>query len=140
MTDPSALRVLIVDDDPGIRRLLELLLRRQGWVVDSLGDGSDAVDRIVNSRPDVVVLDLMLPGTSGFEVLDRLLEQEPTLVRKVVVVTAASAQMLTGLHCQESIWKLLRKPFDITELVSSVSACAAAQAHAPAPVHAGALH
>jgi DNA-binding response OmpR family regulator len=132
MSDSPVLRVLVIDDDPGIRRLLELLLRRQGWTVDSLADGDHAVHRIVSSRPDVVVLDLMLPGTSGFAVLDQLLAEDPAMMRKVIVVTAASAQMLRGLRCQESIWKLLRKPFDIAELVGSVSACAAAQIHAPA--------
>ena len=126
-TDPLALRVLVVDDDRGIRHLLELLLERQGWVVESLEDGSEAVERILSSRPDVVVLDLMLPHTSGFEILERLQAAEPALMHHVVVVTAASSQTLGALHCQDVIWKLIRKPFDIGELVTSVSACAAAQ-------------
>jgi len=117
-------RILVVDDDPGIRRLLVLLFQREGWNVTTVADGELAVEQIATARPDVVVLDLMLPKRSGVEVLqDATLEDYPSAER-VLVLTAASQAQLRSLPSDLRIRKLIRKPFDNCELLQSVRACA----------------
>jgi DNA-binding response OmpR family regulator len=118
------IRILVVDDDPGVRRLLALLFQREGWNVTTVADGELAVEQIATARPDVVVLDLMLPKRSGVEVLqDATLRDYPSAER-VLVLTAASQAQLRKLPPDLPIRKLIRKPFDNGELLQSVRACA----------------
>lgn len=85
---PAEKRVLIVDDDESVLTLLEILIRRDGFQIESAVTGSEALEKL-KSAPDALVLDLMLPGTtSGFEVLRRLPEAASAV--PVVVVTAYS--------------------------------------------------
>jgi two-component system, OmpR family, alkaline phosphatase synthesis response regulator PhoP len=120
----ESIRILVVDDDPGIRRLLVLLFQREGWTVTTVADGQLAVEQIALGRPDVVILDLMLPKRSGVEVLqDETLRDYPSAER-VLVLTAASQAQLRKLPSNLRIRQLIRKPFDNTELVESVKACA----------------
>lgn len=65
-------RILLIEDDPGVREGLELALSHQGYRVDSAASGESGLERVKVSRPDVVILDLMLPGIDGFEVCRRL--------------------------------------------------------------------
>ena len=64
--------VLLVEDDPAVREGLGLALRRQGHDVRAAGTGEEGVDRLRESRPDIVVLDIMLPGIDGFETCRRM--------------------------------------------------------------------
>src|SRR5690606_21226453 len=68
----TADRVLVIDDDPGIRRLLISALQFAGFDVDVAGDLSEALDQVARRSPDVIVLDVMLPGADGFEILQLL--------------------------------------------------------------------
>ena len=65
-------RVLLVDDDPAILRLLEVNFRMEGFVVDAAAHGEDAIAAATAARPDVAILDLMLPGMDGRQILDGL--------------------------------------------------------------------
>jgi two-component system, OmpR family, response regulator len=76
--DGSPLRVLAVDDEASITELLSMALRYEGWDVRSAADGQGAVRQGREFRPDVVVLDVMLPDIDGFEVLRRLRPTAPT--------------------------------------------------------------
>ena len=60
--------VLVVDDDPGIRRIIEILLQKNGYTVQTASNGQEALDTLDTVVPDVMVLDVMMPGMSGFEV------------------------------------------------------------------------
>ncbi|SEG39793.1 DNA-binding response regulator, OmpR family, contains REC and winged-helix (wHTH) domain [Saccharopolyspora kobensis] len=78
-------RVLLIEDDPAVRQGLELALTRQGHRVDAVGTGELGLERLRADRPDVVVLDLMLPGIDGFEVCRRI--QAESLV-PIIMLTA----------------------------------------------------
>jgi DNA-binding response OmpR family regulator/anti-sigma regulatory factor (Ser/Thr protein kinase) len=85
---PSAARILVVDDDENVHEMLEQQLSQQGYLVDSATSGQEALDRAVRARPDLIILDLMMPGMDGFEVAARLRRQESTSRIPIVVLTA----------------------------------------------------
>lgn len=80
--------VLIVDDEPEITKLFEITLRKIGIKTKVANDGAEALRQIKRGRPDLVVLDLMMPGVSGFEVLKRLRRQPSTADLPVIVVSS----------------------------------------------------
>lgn len=125
-------RVLVVDDDAAIQRLMVLLFERQGWSVFAASDGNAAMNLLSGEFPDVLCLDLMLPARSGFDVLDWISSRNPALLRRVIVVTAASTRIVGELRHGDSVWSIVRKPFDIGKLVGDVRACAAAHRSASA--------
>jgi putative two-component system response regulator len=85
-----AARVLIVDDVPANRQLLADLLRRQGYDLDTAATGDDALAAVQQNPPDVILLDVMLPGISGFDVCQRLKSDPATRLIPVVLVTSLS--------------------------------------------------
>ena len=71
------LRVLVIDDDPGIREYLETLVSRQGYRVLTVADGEEAIETLTRFQPDLVTLDLVLPGMDGLETLRHLKKRLP---------------------------------------------------------------
>jgi CheY-like chemotaxis protein len=123
MADP--LSVLVIDDDAAIRRLLSTLLVRAHAAVETAPDGQDALARLADRRFNVVILDLMMPTINGFEFLDRVSESMPELLKRIIVLTAASPQAIDSLNSEKRVWQVIRKPFDINSLLQSVENCAA---------------
>jgi len=124
-SDPPATgsSVLVVDDDQALRGLFTTLLSKNGFAVDTVADGRAAFDQIHRNNYSVILLDLMMPEVSGFELLERLQRDSPSLLEKVIVMTGASQRAVKDLDTSR-IWGLIRKPFDIDNLVSSTVACA----------------
>jgi two-component system, OmpR family, phosphate regulon response regulator PhoB len=91
----SPTKVLVVDDDGAVRSVLRRGLEAQGFVVDEAADGAEALQRVPESRPDVVLLDLMMPGPDGFDVLVQL----HALGTPVIVITGQGelSDRVTGL-------------------------------------------
>jgi DNA-binding response OmpR family regulator len=118
----SEKRVLVVDDDAAIRQMFRTLLVRQGYVVDAANDGSDGLKRIRAEEYDAVILDLMMPITSGFELLDILEHEKPNTMHRIIVTTGASRNDLRKLDLNR-VFALIRKPFDIHELLRKVGEC-----------------
>jgi CheY-like chemotaxis protein len=115
--------VLVVDDDQALRGLFTTLLGKNGFAVDTASDGRAAFDQIHRHNYSVILLDLMMPEVNGFELLDRLERDSPALMEKVIVMTGASQRAIQNLDTSR-VWGLIRKPFDIDNLVSSTVACA----------------
>jgi DNA-binding response OmpR family regulator len=115
-------RVLVVEDDPAICALLEALLRRRGYEFDLVSDGNDAIRRLRCASYSAVLLDLMLPGTFGFDVIRFLRAERPSMTSRVVIITAASTATLENFD-GSIVRAVLRKPFDIQELLDHVAAC-----------------
>jgi two-component system, OmpR family, alkaline phosphatase synthesis response regulator PhoP len=115
-----ATRVLIVDDEPNIVISLEFLMRQQGYETRTAGDGDQALEEVERFQPDLVLLDVTLPGRDGFEVCQKLrAEGGPGL--KVVMLTARGreAEVAKGMAMGADAY--VTKPFSTRELVDRVS-------------------
>jgi DNA-binding response OmpR family regulator len=108
----------VVDDDPDIRGAMTIALRAEGAVIDGAEDGSVAIHRIGASRPDALVLDMMLPGQSGFSVLERCRALEPPI--PVVMVTANQGRRHAALATSLGATAYLVKPVPLGRLVDAV--------------------
>ena len=113
--------VLVVDDDTAIRGVMRTILRREGFEVEDVASGNDAI-ALLNDKPyDAVVLEVMMGDGSGHDVLDALAAMRPA-VRCVVVVSAASPADIEKVD-ESNVRAKLRKPFDITALVEAIRGC-----------------
>jgi len=121
MTSDHHRRVLIVDDDADIRNLLLTAMRLKSLNVDTATDGKEAMELLREHSYGVVILDLFMPVTDGFAVLD-MLEKE-TVQPVVLVVTGADRSTIEKLDARR-IHGVVKKPFDVEELSSIVAACA----------------
>jgi len=131
---PAAARqVIVIDDDPALRTLFIAILERRGFAVDVAPDGRSAYDQISRNAYSVILLDLMMPDVNGFELLDRLARECPSILSRVIVMTGASRRVVQTLDTA-SIWGLIRKPFDIDDLVNAIMACSDGHPRVPPPV------
>lgn len=119
---PSVPRVLVVEDESDIAALIAYQLTREGFRVATTGDGKEALDAIEKDVPDLIVLDRMLPGMSGDDVLRRLREESATAKVPVLMLTARREQedRIEGLELGADDY--LTKPFSPRELVLRVQA------------------
>ncbi len=111
-------RILVVDDDDEVRSTLTEHLEGQGYTVTAVADAEQALQAARSECPDLILLDLLLPGPHGLQVLRRVRQDDPTV--SVIVMTgleddglAASTIQLGALHC-------LRKPFSLDRLDRAV--------------------
>lgn len=89
----TAKTILVVDDDPEIRQMLQFRLEKRGYRVITAPDGEQALTEATKARPDLIVLDVMMPHKSGWEVARALKQNSSTEGIKVVMLTAIGAQM-----------------------------------------------
>src|ERR1043166_363280 len=115
-------RILVVDDEPDITALVAYHLARGGYRVSTAGTGQEALKAAREERPDVVVLDLMLPGVSGYEVLRELRRHPDTADVGVILLTARrdGADRIKGLSLGADDY--VTKPFSPQELTLRVAA------------------
>ncbi|MFJ9368795.1 response regulator transcription factor [Nocardia sp. NPDC101769] len=113
--DGSPVSVLVVDDEPALAELLALALRYEGWTVGTAGDGRTAVARARELRPDVAVLDVMLPDMTGLEVLDRLRYLIPDLPVLLLTAKDSVEDRIAGFTAGGDDY--VTKPFSIDEVV-----------------------
>lgn len=115
-------RILVVDDEPDITALVAYHLAKAGYRVSTVTNGTDALKAAREERPDVVVLDLMLPGTSGYDVLAELRQREETQDVGVILLTARREEndRIRGLSLGADDY--LVKPFSPQELTLRVNA------------------
>ncbi|HYC61041.1 MAG TPA: response regulator [Thermoanaerobaculia bacterium] len=119
--------VLIVEDDPALEHLLYTLMVRERLGVEVERRGDVALRAIESGRYQAIVLDLMLPGMTGFDIVRRLARERPELLRRIIVITAVSQAQLQQFEHHSAIWRLIRKPFDVSEFVQTVRECVRAQ-------------
>jgi CheY-like chemotaxis protein len=113
-------RILVVDDDDAIRTLLFTVLRRRGFKVDVARNGVEAIERCTQCAYAIVLLDLMMPRMSGWEVMETL-AQQPVQTRPVVLVLTAGLEprnLDTTL-----VAGMMHKPFDVDLLLDTVAGC-----------------
>jgi len=115
-----AKKILIVDDEANLLKLIEQTLIRAGYQVYTSGDGRDALDKVAANKPDLIVLDIMMPYLDGFEVLQALRRKPETRNIPVIILTAKGNDSDIFLGWQAGVNCYLIKPFNPTELVNYV--------------------
>ncbi len=118
--DGTAVRVLVVDDEPNLTDLLGMALRYEGWEVADAATGQNALRTVREFRPDVVVLDWMLPDLDGPEVLRRIREFSPGLPVLFLTARDAVADRIAGLTAGGDDY--VTKPFSLEEVVARLRA------------------
>ena len=107
-------RVLVIDDDPGVRDYMEALVSRQGYLVFSEADAEHALANLDESRPDIVTLDVVLPGIDGLETLRRLKRRLPDVPVVMLSGHGQARNIVEAMRLGAS--DFLRKPFEVEEL------------------------
>ncbi len=115
-------RVLVVDDDEMIRRLIQHILVKNGYNVETAVDGGVALEKIERDGYVAIVLDLMMPRVDGFEVLRRLAKERPEFMHHTVVATAFPREVAAGKV--DEVCRVIIKPIDTRELLDAVRHCA----------------
>ena len=114
------IRVLIAEDEPHIVESLSFVLGREGFDVSAVLDGESVLEQLRSDRPDVVILDVMLPQLNGFEVLKRI-KSEPSLAVIPVVILTAKGQAQDRRMAEEiGVDGFMTKPFSNREIVEEV--------------------
>ncbi|MFH1958653.1 MAG: response regulator [bacterium] len=113
-------RILVIDDEQAIIDLLEVNLRNAGYNVFSAADGLNVVEKVKDKKPDLIILDLMLPGISGYEICRKLKEKEETAFIPILILSAKDEPIdkITGLKLGAD--EYVTKPFDVEELIARV--------------------
>ena len=114
--------MLVVDDDSNIRRMIVAALKRDGYAFFEAPNGRDALDIMRAERPDVVVLDLMMPILSGWDVLAER-QRDADLMRIPVILISANRDPEIASAVDKGICAFLPKPFDIGALSALVRSC-----------------
>jgi DNA-binding response OmpR family regulator len=112
--------VVLIEDEPNIIEAIRFLLTRDGWTVDSHSDGRDAVEVIKAADPDLVILDLMLPGKSGMEIIKDLREEEALSNLPVLMLTARGQARDRDMAEKAGVSRFMTKPFSNTEVLAAV--------------------
>ncbi|HEU4523353.1 MAG TPA: response regulator [Thermoanaerobaculia bacterium] len=112
-------KILVVDDDDAIRAMVERVLKREKFDVDSARDGFEAIEKLSRNDYATVLLDLMMPRVDGHGVL-RYLEAERSAPKPWVIVMSANLQSAADATQSRPVYRVLPKPFDIRDLIAYV--------------------
>lgn len=124
--------VLVVDDEPMVREVVSAYLSRDGFAVTMADDGSSALDRIVEDEPDLVILDIMLPGADGLSILSSMREQSET---PVILLSARGDETDRVLGLELGADDYVVKPFSPRELATRARAVLKRAAARPEPAN-----
>jgi DNA-binding response OmpR family regulator len=120
--------VLMVEDDHATLSLLAAIAKREGFDAHLADGGDKAMSILMNHSVDAMVLDLLMPGTNGFDILRHCKSAAPRLLECTIVITAASEQIYDGCAELRLVRRFFRKPLDFVDLTSALHVCRAAKA------------
>ena len=120
MNKPPNARILVVDDEPQNIRLLQIRLQADGYTVLAANSGQEALELVQAEAPDLILLDIMMPGMNGFEVCQQLRAEEATQFIPVVMVTALAEQEDRIRAIEAGADDFISKPFDSHEVLARV--------------------
>ena len=112
--------VLLIEDETNIIEAIRFLLSREGWKVDTHGEGTTAVETVRDTRPDLLVLDYMLPGKSGMEILKEL-RADPEFAKLPILMLTARGQARDRDEAERAgVSRFMTKPFSNVEVMTAV--------------------
>jgi DNA-binding response OmpR family regulator len=115
-----SMKILVVDDEPNIVKLLESRLKSNGYDVISALDGEGCLKKAIAEKPDLVLLDIIMPGLNGFEVCKRLKENDQTKDVPVIMLTAIAGEKTLSKGLEEGANCFITKPFNVVNLLSEI--------------------
>jgi DNA-binding response OmpR family regulator len=115
-----AAHVLLIEDEPNIAEAIRFILTRDGCRVSTHGGGVDAVAAVHAARPDLLILDLMLPGVSGLDILAALRADPATVALPVLMLTAKGQERDREAAERAGASRFMSKPFSNAEIIASV--------------------
>ena len=114
-------KVMVVDDEEDIRDLVKMVMEKEGFEVESAKDGKDLLEKIDRFQPDLIILDVMMPGPSTKEILQKLREKDVNSKILLLTVVRFSSEEIKKLSEIGNVVGYMTKPFDIPELVSEIN-------------------
>lgn len=114
--------VLVADDDALNRKLLAIILKGEGLEVTTVEDGAEAIEIIKRKEFKAIVLDLLMPEVSGFEVVQHLIVHNPMILERVIILTGLDVKY-TGRFDHSLFYAFATKPIDRGEIAALVTAC-----------------
>ena len=113
-------KIMIVDDEPDLRDMINLMMNKEGYETLIAKDGQDFLDKVDQFQPDVVTLDVMMPGLTTKEILEKL--KQKTTDPKILLLTVVqfSDEEKMKLKSMGNIVEYITKPFELKELIASV--------------------
>ncbi|WP_046494868.1 response regulator [Syntrophomonas zehnderi] len=112
-------KILIVDDQKGVRRLLEELFKKEGWEVNMAMDGKDAIEKVEEKQPDIILMDVKMPNMNGLEASQVILEKHGNI--PIIMMTAYGEIEVVKKALDAGVKKCITKPFDIMVLRDMVN-------------------
>jgi CheY-like chemotaxis protein len=125
MEASRSLCVLVVDDDSSIRKLLVAVLRREGYRVVEAHNGREALTEMRTGNTDLVIMDLVMPEVSGWEVLHERAADSALLRIPVIVASASNTLKVAAGVLDQHVFAVISKPFELDVLLGAVTACLA---------------
>ncbi|CUK01845.1 response regulator [Shimia thalassica] len=113
-------RVLLIEDEPNIIEAVSFILSRDGWDVSTHSNGHDAVGVVLAAPPDLLILDVMLPGKSGFDILRELREHHDAEALPVLMLTARGQLKDREMAERAGASRFMTKPFSNSEVLEVV--------------------
>ncbi len=113
-------KIMIVDDEPDIREMINLMMQKEGFQTATARDGADFLEKIIEFRPDIVTLDIMMPGLTTKEILEKLDEMENDVKIILLTVVRYSEEEKEKILQMGNIVDYVTKPFDLDNLVTTI--------------------
>lgn len=113
-------KILVVEDEPSLQKLLEYQLKKIGHEIVVAADGKQALASVKSDRPDLVLLDVMLPVMGGFQVLRQLQEDKNTSDIPVIMLSAKGQQHDIAAGIEKGVFDYITKPFNIPNLAERI--------------------
>lgn len=123
-------KILLVEDEDNIALALEVIVGRHGYGMRRVATGTEAIDALADDRPDLVVLDVMLPERSGFEVCQHIRNTDELRDIKVLMMSAAGSKTIRRKGMELGADAFFTKPFDTRELTDAICALLEGAGHA----------
>jgi DNA-binding response OmpR family regulator len=113
-------RVLLIEDEPNIIEAIRFILSRDGWAVDVHSDGATALEAVAQKAPDIVILDVMLPNRSGYDILADIRADHETTELPVLMLTARGQSKDREMAERIGASRFMTKPFSNADVLASV--------------------